>query len=345
MFTPRLPVSLLSCCAFVLLAACGGSAGDEPADAVPSALGQTAARSAALSVHVAVLPGTGRDGSSDGLIVTVSPPVAASSVDVDSVRVSGPLGAVPGDYELSADGTQLRFLSAYPLYANADYRVVVDGVEARDGERLSLGHAVQVRVPTGRDAGADGIDLGRQRDGQPHRAVQGVNGEGFGCALLHTGDVRCWRTEGDAWLSDAPLPARALQLSAGSHHVCALLEDRSVRCWGDNAAGQLGLFDRQPRGLAGPGRGDPLLPVDLGAHRYAVQVASLGTRSCAVLDNGQVKCWGDKATRTADDVAVQALNVGAGRMARRVRFEAGQACATLEDEVTRCWPAADLPAS
>jgi E3 ubiquitin-protein ligase HERC3 len=41
--------------------------------------------------------------------------------------------------------------------------------------------------------------------------------------------------------------------------------------------------------------GDSLPAVDLGAGRYAVRVSCGEMHSCALLDDGSVKCWGSGA--------------------------------------------------
>ena len=80
------------------------------------------------------------------------------------------------------------------------------------------------------------------------------------------------------------------QVSLGSFHSCALRLDQVV-CWGLNGAGQLG------NGLAGSNFGDEpgemgssLVPVALG--QGAKRVAAGTAHTCALLDDGTVKCWG-----------------------------------------------------
>ena len=125
------------------------------------------------------------------------------------------------------------------------------------------------------------------------------------CALMQTGQVRCWgdntygqlgigstETIGDnegAW--SAPLvglvgPVAAV--AAGSSHNCALLVDGTVECWGDGTEGVLGYGDTD-------NVGDDELPkqkgiVSLGATASSVAVG--GTHSCAILEGGAVRCWG-----------------------------------------------------
>jgi alpha-tubulin suppressor-like RCC1 family protein len=79
-------------------------------------------------------------------------------------------------------------------------------------------------------------------------------------------------------------------IAAGLQYACALLDNGQVKCWG--TGGPLGLGDTNKRG-DGPGEmGDALPFVDLGNGRSA-RVIAAGGASCALLDNDQVKCWGD----------------------------------------------------
>jgi alpha-tubulin suppressor-like RCC1 family protein len=71
-----------------------------------------------------------------------------------------------------------------------------------------------------------------------------------------------------------------------------LLDDHSLKCWGSNNNGQLGLGDTKNRGDEPNEMGDDLPAIDLGQGRSAVQVACGFQFTCALLDNGEVKCWG-----------------------------------------------------
>ena len=72
------------------------------------------------------------------------------------------------------------------------------------------------------------------------------------CALLLTGEVKCWGDNQFGQLGDnshqgrltpasvSALPGPAAMVSAGGVHTCALLVTGTVNCWGNNGAGQLG---------------------------------------------------------------------------------------------------------
>ena len=83
-----------------------------------------------------------------------------------------------------------------------------------------------------------------------------------------------------------------------SYHSCAILVGGVLKCWGLNNYGQLGLGDTIPRGTGGGFGGCTLQAVDMGTGRAVLSVETGGEENeesghtCALLDNGTVKCWG-----------------------------------------------------
>lgn len=57
--------------------------------------------------------------------------------------------------------------------------------------------------------------------------------------------------------------------------------------------GQLGLGDTSNRGLSAADMGEGLAFVDLGEGRTATHISCGQHNTCAVLDNGDLKCWGN----------------------------------------------------
>jgi alpha-tubulin suppressor-like RCC1 family protein len=125
------------------------------------------------------------------------------------------------------------------------------------------------------------------------------------CAIFAAGAVRCW---GDNRLGqlgravDDPLAdysvdlgkgQRATAVFAGLNDTCVILDGGAAKCWGDNSFGQLGLGDTAPRGDGTGAMGDALPVVDLGVGRRATSLALGSTATCALFDDGAVKCWGD----------------------------------------------------
>jgi alpha-tubulin suppressor-like RCC1 family protein len=123
--------------------------------------------------------------------------------------------------------------------------------------------------------------------------------------LSESGGVRCWGENNFGQLgashsnrigdnesafaaASVELGTSAVQLSVGSTHGCALLSNHDVTCWGEGTNGQLGygntnnIGDDEPVSVAGA--------VQLSGK--ARQVVVGGSHSCAIIDEGQVQCWG-----------------------------------------------------
>ena len=203
-------------------------------------------------------------------------------------------------------------------------------------------------------------------------AATPVSGGYHVCIQSTVGGVKCWgqNTSGQLGLGDTAhrgngasemgsnLPAvslgtgrTALALAPGGYHTCALLDNRQVKCWGSNFAGQLGLGDVNERGDAAGEMGDSLPTVSLGAGRTAKAIASGTYYSCAILDNGTLKCWGhntygqlglgdtshrgDAASEMGD--SLPAISLGTGRTATQLAAGSSHVCALLDNAQVKCW--------
>jgi hypothetical protein len=142
---------------------------------------------------------------------------------------------------------------------------------------------------------------------------------------------------------------RALDIAVGRYHSCALMEDHQVKCWGYPDYGQLGLGDLEPRGLSADEMGDALPPVDLGTGRTAKAIAAGRYRTCAILDDDSLKCWGisgyagaETTENAGDDPgemgdALPIVPLGAGVTAIHVAAGAYGHCVATSDQRIVCW--------
>lgn len=141
------------------------------------------------------------------------------------------------------------------------------------------------------------------------------------CAVLAAGTVRCWGENssvandpfaisgsggqlGDGTRIDRLAPVTVIAeagstsplsgvaaITAGWFHTCALLVGGTVKCWGDATfGGQLGngstAGSQAPVAvIAAPGSTSPLSGV--------TAIAAGDFKTCALLGDGTVKCWGD----------------------------------------------------
>lgn len=142
----------------------------------------------------------------------------------------------------------------------------------------------------------------------------------------------------------------ALSITAGQDFTCAVLDDRSIRCWGDNRRGQLGLGDTKRRGTAPGQMGASLPSVDVAASSVS-QLTSGAAHTCAILNTGRVKCWGDNISgqlglgdrlRRGDDPGEMGASLPAIQFAPETvpsALSAGSdmTCAVFADKAARCW--------
>jgi alpha-tubulin suppressor-like RCC1 family protein len=126
---------------------------------------------------------------------------------------------------------------------------------------------------------------------------------GSNCALLAQGTVRCWGDNRSGQLgyghrNDVEIPevsgdvrvgGKVTQIAVGLAHVCALLEGGRVRCWGNASDGALGYGN-------GIDIGDDETPESAGdvpIGENVVQIAVGSSHTCALLESGRVRCWGE----------------------------------------------------
>jgi hypothetical protein len=164
--------------------------------------------------------------------------------------------------------------------------------------QLGLGHTDAIgddELPSS----IEPLDLGS-------RVVDFGTGFDYTCALLESGEVRCWgfgeagrlgqgnlEEIGDDELpTDVPPvdvgPGTVTDITVGAGHACVLFNDGGITCWGIGVWGALGYASTA-------NVGDDEVPADagrvnLGGTATAVWAAAHNT--CARLDDRTIKCWG-----------------------------------------------------
>jgi alpha-tubulin suppressor-like RCC1 family protein len=169
------------------------------------------------------------------------------------------------------------------------------------------------------------------------------------CFVQDDGSATCWGRNNDGQLGDGteisrflpvaiPTPAAAA-IEAGVFHTCALSFEGGVSCWGRNDKGQLGdgleipavgtdAIRKTPGAVALPG---PAIDLALGAYH-----------TCAVLDDGNVYCWGNNENRTLGTLLGAASSTPVkvpGLDARATSIVSGEdhLCVLLETRRVKCW--------
>lgn len=186
------------------------------------------------------------------------------------------------------------------------------------------------------------------------------------CVLLDNGDVKCWGLndvgqlgqgntnnfgdndgESVAGISALPFNVDVIALSLGAFHTCALTATKGVKCWGFNSDGQLGQDSNENLGDQ-PEELNELADVNLGQGAKAIATGERHT--CALLDDGSVKCFGNNkfgqlgqdSTKSMGDEAgemakLNPVNLGAGRKATHITAGDNFSCALLDNAAIKCW--------
>ena len=195
-------------------------------------------------------------------------------------------------------------------------------------------------------------------------------GSGHTCAILDNDAVRCWGFNLDGRLGigsvdsvgDDELPGQsptvnlgpdqtARAVAAGGSHTCALLSSGGVRCWGFGGNGRLGYGKIADIGRTPDATPDTVGPVNLGTGRTAVALTAGFGHTCAILDNGTVRCWGFSGDGrlgygspligdVGDDEQpgmVAPVNIGDGRTATAIHAGFEHTCVVLDNGSVRCW--------
>ncbi|HEX3828734.1 MAG TPA: hypothetical protein VHV82_15830 [Sporichthyaceae bacterium] len=171
-------------------------------------------------------------------------------------------------------------------------------------------------------------------------------GLGFTCAITSDGAVHCWGRDdygmlgnGTTTASSVPVTvsgaANMRTVSAGTGTACAVSAAGGVSCWGDNGSGELGDAGSEPNSATA------VAVSGLGSGVRKVSVGSLAT--CALLNIGGLKCWGDGfygelATRlqaASSNVPVDIAGFTSGVADVAVGYE--HVCAVRTVGTVACW--------
>ena len=124
-------------------------------------------------------------------------------------------------------------------------------------------------------------------------------GLSYTCAIHRYHGVYCWGANekgqlGSGTTNDENKPVsvndvgyRFVRVQSGFLHTCGVTDNGSVFCWGDNLYGQLG------NASVGDFSSTPVMVEGLDSDAKAIEVSTGSRHTCALLDNGNVMCWGD----------------------------------------------------
>jgi alpha-tubulin suppressor-like RCC1 family protein len=184
--------------------------------------------------------------------------------------------------------------------------------------------------------------------------TQIATGDAHTCALISDGTVTCWGWGGYGQLgtgntnsSDVPVAVTGgaltnktvTQITTGYYHTCALISDGTVTCWGYNYFGTLGTGNNN----------DSLIPVEVSGgaltNKAVTQIATSGARTCALISDGTVTCWGygsDGQLGTGDTTNSNIpVEVSGGALTNKTVTQIAtgydHTCALISDGTVTCW--------
>ena len=178
------------------------------------------------------------------------------------------------------------------------------------------------------------------------------------CALSLDSEVHCWGTNAFGQLGnpgvmenigDNELPntigpvelsGTPIALARGYFHTCVVLQGGDAQCWGFNSSGQLGTGDTL-------NVGDDETPQEAGVIDIpgnVEQIAAGTAHTCALLESGAVRCWGEGANGRlgygdTNDVlspaGIAAVTIGA--QVEQLTAGSEHTCALTVDGEVYCW--------
>ena len=375
----------LSCYCFILssiafLSACGGGGGsegstqDELGIVGPQLEIFTAPAPEIFSKAPAYIPSTGFDytaeisgvGLTGATNLTVNGILATIISQSESqVRFTAPGIGAPGSYTLSVD------VNGTTLQSDIDYSAPVLNISSietkfRNTYFLMSNGALNLTGTSGLITSYAGFDGQTIENSVLDLAI----GDNHSCAVLGDNTVKCWGANyygqigmGLSGQADGeysfPTPTAVLGIDGSTNvatkvavenqtttgHSCAVV-NQGVVCWGRNNSGQLG---NSSSGSSPVPSFVQVTGLD-GVSANVVDVTAGKAHSCALLDTGEVRCWGDGVDgqlgngSTADvSTPTQVSGIdGTNIKATAIASYENHSCALIDSGAVKCWGANDF---
>jgi alpha-tubulin suppressor-like RCC1 family protein len=152
--------------------------------------------------------------------------------------------------------------------------------------------------------------------------------------VLSTAAICFVFTSATALVSPAEAVAPNQALSAGNFFTCGITASGGAQCWGENGAGQLGNGVNQTQST---------VPVNVTGLSSGVAALTSGSEhTCALLNTGAVRCWGENGSGSAGDGSTTVRRtpvnvVGLSSGVTAIAAGAEHTCALLNTGSVRCW--------
>ncbi|WP_395683344.1 hypothetical protein [Dokdonella sp.] len=176
-------------------------------------------------------------------------------------------------------------------------------------------------------------------------AIAIAAGDDHTCAVLETGGVKCWGSNGSGQLGNgsylgSPVPVDASWLlgaravAAGFDYTCTLVDGGAVTCWGTNGFGQLGDGVTQ-------GRRPTPWPTVAGLDSGVASISAKSSHTCAAMLVGKARCWGSNwagelggGDSSSHSTPIEVVGLGS---VQSVALGNGFSCARSTEGAIECW--------
>jgi alpha-tubulin suppressor-like RCC1 family protein len=224
-----------------------------------------------------------------------------------------------------------------------------------DNSLGQLGYGDKVARPKSPSSALDEVDVGAG-----FAATRMALGYGHTCALSATA-LRCWgsNAEGElgagsaeqnigdqpgemgGTLADTSVGGAVARASAGQNITCMVANEGKVGCYGPASVLGVSANDGRDKGKLGANAAT----LDLGGK--AKSIASGDAHACALLEDGNVKCWGQNtdgqlghdglAQGVATPLSADLAPVGVGAKVLAIAAGGATTCVIVEGGLVKCW--------
>ena len=239
-------------------------------------------------------------------------------------------------------------------FTTLDSKTTMQTVTSNSTLNLTLDHTYSIQTGLSGNASSGTYDVHSDAEGMYFTSENINNKSKFAmglnhyCGIFSDGNLKCWGQNYYGQLGIGSTTSHntsqnvslgtgrtAVAVSAGTSYTCAILDDGSLKCWGQNSYGQLGIGSTTNY--------DTPQNVSLGTGRTAVSVDAGDSHTCAILDDGSLKCWGQNSNgqlgigSTTNHDTPQNVSLDTGRTAVSVSAGHYHTCAILDDGSLKCW--------
>ena len=269
-------------------------------------------------------------------------PAEAATSHPSVTSVSATSGPTIGKVRITVHGSHFTHVTAVAF--GSAHGSSIDVSSSTKLTVIAPAHAagrIDVRVTT-----RSGTSASSSHDHFTYQLYSGVSvGYAHSCSVTSSEQVLCWGSDASGQIGDgvnhpyALTPALAKKLShvvavsAGDGQTCALRTSGSVYCWGANNAGQVG---------GTPSATKVSTPTKVSGVTHAVAISAGTTHTCAAMDDGTVRCWGDNQFGELGTGSTSPANGKVEKVKHLdhvIQIDAGSyfTCALLSTGKVYCW--------